>query len=584
MFSSRLYQQSVFYSVAFIVYYWLFMMSQPSIIAAMPAVYYPKLLIVCVFFPLFFNTLLFLICRYLLPVRIRNYIFAIIPSGILSYFIYIFCDKLYYSKFAKNSLNLPGFYKIPFLFFLFIIFLLVYYRHIKGCGSVSWAKTQITKFFVFSIFLLFIFVFIYYFISREKYDLKVIKKANFKPLNILIVSIDGAEDDLMSVYGYKKDTTPFLRSIKNDFFIADNFYTNNCCTFGSLVSMYTGKLPLETKVIYPGSHLTGNSRFEHLPGIFKKVGYNTIQLTVPWFAESSLMGVLNGFVESNYRRSSFVYNYLREVLLSDFFYERAGLISQIYDSDLLPRLIFFIKGEKYVNPFNEVTQKNEQNLIDPFSDKNKIKYIINILSSVDKNVPFFIHVHLMETHITKLPAYEKGMIDSDENIKSLYFALKKDGVLDNTLFIVSSDHNLGWKTVKPIPLLIRFPHLEHAKEHFYKNSQIIDLAPTILDYIGINEPNFMRGQSILNHNFIEDRPIYSVNKIDNTDGFVLPTENNAGVTQIKVQICDEYLLEDLDGANKKFTTSIHKGYGIISACKNKHDISKYSLDVLYNNY
>lgn len=62
--------------------------------------------------------------------------------------------------------------------------------------------------------------------------------------------------------------------------------------------------------------------------------------------------------------------------------------------------------------------------------------------------------------------------------------------------MVASDHGQFYTTTDRIPLIIYFPNGQFARR-IQNNVQIIDIAPTLLDYIGIEKPTWMQGDSLL---------------------------------------------------------------------------------------
>jgi hypothetical protein len=66
--------------------------------------------------------------------------------------------------------------------------------------------------------------------------------------NVLILSTDGLNADHMSVYGYERDTTPFMRALLPEFLVAENHVSNSESTAGSIAALLTGKLPTATRV------------------------------------------------------------------------------------------------------------------------------------------------------------------------------------------------------------------------------------------------------------------------------------------------------------------------------------------------
>ncbi|MCU0409500.1 MAG: sulfatase-like hydrolase/transferase, partial [Bacteroidales bacterium] len=88
------------------------------------------------------------------------------------------------------------------------------------------------------------------------------------------------------------------------------------------------------------------------------------------------------------------------------------------------------------------------------------------------------------------------ILSYDAYMGQLIEALKARGTFDETLIIVYSDHAMGFQTTERIPLVFHFPAGQHAGR-ITTNVQNLDIAPTILDYLGIPIPEWMEGESIL---------------------------------------------------------------------------------------
>lgn len=118
----------------------------------------------------------------------------------------------------------------------------------------------------------------------------------------------------------------------------------------------------------------------------------------------------------------------------------------------------------------------------------------------------FVHAHLMVTHgedfypmEQKFSAgqpledqdpwsddfYDDAILDFDRNVGELVKELTRLGLMDNTLLIIGSDHGQQWDQLQRLPLIMRFPQGQYAGS-IQANAQNMDIAPTILDYIGLD--------------------------------------------------------------------------------------------------
>lgn len=102
------------------------------------------------------------------------------------------------------------------------------------------------------------------------------------------------------------------------------------------------------------------------------------------------------------------------------------------------------------------------------------------------------------------------MTGVDESVGELRVALERLGVLDNTVFVVTSDHGyfygehgldperrLAYEETARIPMVIRYPALIQAgsqEDHLAIN---IDLAPTVLELAGETPGEELQGESLV---------------------------------------------------------------------------------------
>ena len=82
--------------------------------------------------------------------------------------------------------------------------------------------------------------------------------------------------------------------------------------------------------------------------------------------------------------------------------------------------------------------------------------------------------------------------------------LEEDGLLDNTIIIWSTDHGDGLPRAKrslydagiKVPFFIRFPDGYRKNERTDEMISFVDLAPTILSWAGVEQPDFIQGHVI----------------------------------------------------------------------------------------
>lgn len=96
----------------------------------------------------------------------------------------------------------------------------------------------------------------------------------------------------------------------------------------------------------------------------------------------------------------------------------------------------------------------------------------------------------------------------DENVGRLLDCLEREGILDNTIVIYTSDQGFflgehGWfdkrfmyEECQRTPLLVRYPPAVKAGSVTDAMALNIDFAPTLLDFAGLNVPEDIQGVSL----------------------------------------------------------------------------------------
>lgn len=305
--------------------------------------------------------------------------------------------------------------------------------------------------------------------------------------NILLLSSDGIEARRVSAYGYAKRTTPMLDSLSRETLFCENAFANSCTTYAAMVTLLTGKLPGHSGVIDPPSMLHGDARYEHLPGILRSQGYRTIQLTMLHYADAGQANLVGAFDLANYGWEG-----LRMTRLQSGTDAARSFRLQMFERWRARVLRIFAAVD--ADPYRAVV---DPRYIEYWQDERKVSTLLRFVDETPE--PWFAHVHLLDSHRPQADFhfdYDESIRASDASMAKILGHLRERGQLDRTVVVISSDHARGWHARERVPLLIRFPRGQHALR-VRRNVQMTDVAPTLLDYLGLPIPPWMDGRSLL---------------------------------------------------------------------------------------
>ncbi len=456
---------------------------------------------------------------------LTGYLGIALPSIILSFLGLILIDNFTYTVFKFGISTSVGIWRGAYGLIYLILSVYIYLQMIKFMGirvkEKLHRKTSHQLFYI-SLGLLVLSIGL----ALVKLDSSKINQADAstgtQPAanhpNVLLLGSDGLSADYLSAYGYTRDTTPRLRALAQSSLVAENAFTNSGNTAGSVISIMTSKLPTQSRVLYPPDILTGLSAYQHLPGMLKSEGYKTIEFGVPYYVDAYSFNLQDSFDMVNNRTKS--------VGKISALGQKLGYENTIYflnksSERISERILHLFYIHDMENPYHLVTQ--------PVSNIEDEKKISQLLDQFDQNeVPLFIHAHLLGTHggyySPPRRVYSKGerqtepwmedfyadtILAFDNYIGEVIDQLKAIDQFENTILIIYTDHGQNFQVNERIPLIIHFPEGKYAGR-LTGPTENIDIAPTILDYLGLSIPDWMTGKSLLQGNLENKRLVFSM--------------------------------------------------------------------------
>ena len=352
--------------------------------------------------------------------------------------------------------------------------------------------------------------------------------------NILLVSIDSLRADHLSVYGYKKETSPYLDGLAMDGMLFENAITAANWTGAAVASLLTG--------LYPTCHGYTNARYyldadvESIATLLQKNGYFTICFSNNMYISAST-GLNQGFTDFRYQGKL-------EKMPDAAESKKPKTPASLMKAMLSPRTKSLLKD--VLDSF----QIRKRLSRDDGAFRTEVSFI-DWLAHYQGTDPFFAYIHYQEPHSIYFPPFpfrrrfftgswveESAYLHYDhigffagkhsfteeqiEHYQQLYDGeiayldwrlgrlfdfLRQKKVFDRTMIIVTADHGecMGengyfWHAFCLYDPLIRVPLIVHYPEWFSKASRVTkivqsnDIVPTILEGLGIEWRHQGEGQ------------------------------------------------------------------------------------------
>lgn len=339
-----------------------------------------------------------------------------------------------------------------------------------------------------------------------------------RAFDIVLLGADGLDASRTSLYGYARDNTPFLRQMAGSSLVIESAYSNSGQTTGSITSLLTGKLPTTTRVHYPPDALRATDSYEHLPGLLRRMGYRTFFAGVRNFADPLELRLSDGFDEVGSVQVAPPRSTRRISAVTG---DTAAHLLNLSAARIGERLGHVVLGVPMAHPKRQVSS----GLAARESDDGRFRALVRFLESPGEAK--FAHVHLLGTHGpgfsprrrlfskpgSAVPPWDgdtqdDAILDFDDRVRSVFDLLDRTGRRDRTIVVVYSDHGQGYRLDARVPLVFTFPP-GGPRGRVGGPAQLVDVAPTLLDALGVPAPSWMQGESLLNGNVASCRSILS---------------------------------------------------------------------------
>jgi arylsulfatase A-like enzyme len=356
--------------------------------------------------------------------------------------------------------------------------------------------------------------------------------ANAARPNVLWVVWDTVRADRMSVYGHARPTTPFLERWAKDARVFEDCVATAGSTVPSHASMFTGLLPTEHGANYSEQALSDG--LTTVAELFRDSGYDTflfaanphIQSTTnfsqgfevekhPWSEEyrDEATSIVRGKIPRGDQSSHLVKKMQNEEaevgdwnLMASGQLAETALLNWLENRDESKPYFAFLNYMEahapYIPPraYREMLLDSEKDVADSYALDNRAvsrwAYCFNLYEYSARDLDLMSRV------------YDASLIELDALFEGLLARLEAEGLLDDTVVVLVSDHGeqLGehhlidhqyalYDAMLRVPLIVHYP-ARFAAGRDDAPVATFDLFPTLLELAGIDPPEGLESKAV----------------------------------------------------------------------------------------
>ena len=314
--------------------------------------------------------------------------------------------------------------------------------------------------------------------------------------NMLLISIDSLRADHLGTYGYERETSPNIDALAADGVVFENTVSSSTWTLPAHMSMLSSLNSRVHGVVDDGRKLTDAATL--VSNVFQRSGWRTAAVVAGPYLNHQF-GFAQGFDvyddetisfastgASHVERTSLKTHERALELLDDFGTDPFFLFLHYWDVhyDYMPPYPFHLMFDPDYEGDINARRFERSRRINPDMDRRDLEHIVAL--------------------------YDGEIAVVDMFLGRLFLQLKRRGLWDETMVIVTADHgdeffehgrkghrkSLYRETLQ-IPLVIKFPASRWGGDRVEAISGVVDIAPTMLDVAGLEALPESNGRSLL---------------------------------------------------------------------------------------
>lgn len=346
--------------------------------------------------------------------------------------------------------------------------------------------------------------------------------------NILLMVMDTARAKNMSMYGYKRPTTPHLHEFARDAVVFQNSISSSSWTLPAHATLFTG-LPgylhfasftknVEDPVVPLAAH------FDTLAEILHATGYKTGAAVANTLFLSPKYGLNQGFEFfwwGRVRSASLLSNSLFQIMLNHFPVDSIYAVKKLCglpDNNAAARInqisLNWLQNQAQASRpwflfINYMDTHGTPYLSAPFSHKFSAPPRLHMPGRWQQRNPKTGLPRRLDPPFLEEARgwYDNEMAALDYEIGQLLNQLKELEIYDNTLIVITSDHgellgehddfghgNWLYQELLHVPLIVKYPRGKHGGQVHERSVQNSDVFAEILEQAGIALPPDITGQ------------------------------------------------------------------------------------------
>lgn len=329
--------------------------------------------------------------------------------------------------------------------------------------------------------------------------------------NVVLVSIDTLRADHLSLYGYERSTSPVLDALAQRCGVVFEQATAPASwTLPSHLSIFTGLDPITHRVIV---ETRAPAKLVTLAERLRDAGYHSSAVTAGAYT-SSRYGLSQGFDRYLEARGVWAPDELeRGVSVALREIERLAkrepflLFLHTYDvhAPYRPR-------EPYASRFAETTLPQDRVVAMrkiPNEEPSDVRTREWPFWTPEDHSGGRVRIDDEGELARVVDLYDAGIAHTDARLARFFEALYASELGRRTVLVVTSDHgeSLGerqlynhrsaYENVLHVPLIFALPDCRHAGTRVASRVRLVDIAPTLLDLVGLGAPGDLDGRTLL---------------------------------------------------------------------------------------